>query len=557
MAFSKIILNGTTLMDVTGDTVAANNLLDGYTATGADGEAVTGAYVAPTFSTQAKTNIDPTTSSQTITPDTGYDGLSSVQINAMPSGTAGTPTATKSAVSNHAVTVTPSVTNSTGYITGGTKTGTAVSVSAAELVSGSQNITENDTYDVTNLAEVVVSVSGGEAGQEELTIDAGVVFIDYDGIIVEEWETADVAGKTDLPNNPSHSGLTAQGWNYTLANIKTYIANYPDAILVVGQMYITTSGATEIDVVLSSDTLQPYLGIAPNGTVTVDWGDNSTTSTLTGTSLTSLKWANHTYTTGGEYTIKLSVESGSFNFYGTTNGYGSILSRTNSFNYSHLYNNTIRAIRLGASAGIGQYGVVTSYMLQTISIPKTANISGQYAFNSNYMLRCIVVPNGTTTLGQYWSAYSYGLHFVSVPQEVTSIGAYAHVNNNFIKAYSVPQGVATISSYTLNGCTNAKRITFPNSVTSIASNGANNTYSLNRLTIPSSITSLQASCLANMRSLYKLRFEKTTPPTVSSSNVWTNLGTWCVISVPTGSLSDYTSATNYPSSSTYTYIEEA
>ena len=32
---------------------------------------------------QAKTNIAPTTSSQTITPDTGYDGLSSVQINAM------------------------------------------------------------------------------------------------------------------------------------------------------------------------------------------------------------------------------------------------------------------------------------------------------------------------------------------------------------------------------------------------------------------------------------------------------------------------------------------
>ena len=71
MAFSKVIFNGTTLMDVTSDTVAANNLLDGYTATGADGEAVAGAYVAPTFSTQAKTGINPTTSSQTITPDAG------------------------------------------------------------------------------------------------------------------------------------------------------------------------------------------------------------------------------------------------------------------------------------------------------------------------------------------------------------------------------------------------------------------------------------------------------------------------------------------------------
>ena len=112
-------------------------------------------------SLQAKTNISPTTSSQTITADNGYDGLSSVQINAMPSGTAGTPSATKGTVSNHAISVTPSVTNTTGYITGGTKTGTAVTVSASELVSGSETKTANGTYDVTNLASLVVNVSGG------------------------------------------------------------------------------------------------------------------------------------------------------------------------------------------------------------------------------------------------------------------------------------------------------------------------------------------------------------------------------------------------------------
>lgn len=79
---------------------------------------------------------------------------------AVASGTAGTPTASKGTVSNHSVTVTPSVTNTTGYIEGGTKTGSGVSVAASELVSGSQNITSNNTYDVTNLASVVVNVSG-------------------------------------------------------------------------------------------------------------------------------------------------------------------------------------------------------------------------------------------------------------------------------------------------------------------------------------------------------------------------------------------------------------
>ena len=97
-------------------------------------------------------------SSQTITADSGYDGLSSVQINAMPSGSAGTPVATKGSVSNHSVSVTPSVTNTAGYISGGTKTGTAVTVSASELVSGSETKTANGTYDVTNLAELLVNV---------------------------------------------------------------------------------------------------------------------------------------------------------------------------------------------------------------------------------------------------------------------------------------------------------------------------------------------------------------------------------------------------------------
>ena len=82
----------------------------------------------------------------------------------VPAGTAGTPSASKGAVSNHSISVTPSVTNTTGWITGSTKTGTAVTVSASELVSGSQTLSDNGDYDVTNLASVTVSVSGGGGG---------------------------------------------------------------------------------------------------------------------------------------------------------------------------------------------------------------------------------------------------------------------------------------------------------------------------------------------------------------------------------------------------------
>lgn len=117
------------------------------------------AYAQQQLPTQAATTITPSTTAQTAVAK-GKWTTGAVTVAAMPSGTAGTPTATKGTVSNHSVTITPSVTNATGYITGGTKTGTAVTVSASELVSGSQTKTANGTYDVTNLAEIVVNVSG-------------------------------------------------------------------------------------------------------------------------------------------------------------------------------------------------------------------------------------------------------------------------------------------------------------------------------------------------------------------------------------------------------------
>ena len=172
MAISKIILNGVTQIDLTQDTTDASKTLASYTGHGADGEAFTGTYVPTTPTLQTKSvTYTPDTSmhSQSILADSGYDGLQKVNVtvNAVPGGTAGTPIATKGTVSNHSVSVTPSVTNTTGYITGSTKTGTAVTVSASELVSGSVTKTENGTYDVTNLAELVVNVSGGGGGSSK------------------------------------------------------------------------------------------------------------------------------------------------------------------------------------------------------------------------------------------------------------------------------------------------------------------------------------------------------------------------------------------------------
>ena len=153
-------------------------------------------YIIPNLRSES---VTPTESSQTITPGSGYDGLSEVTVGAISStyvgseidrrtssdltasgatvtvpegyyasqasksvatGTEGTPTATKGTVSNNSLTVTPSVTNTAGYISGGTHSGTGVTVTASELVSGTKTITENGTgIDVTNYVSVDVNVS--------------------------------------------------------------------------------------------------------------------------------------------------------------------------------------------------------------------------------------------------------------------------------------------------------------------------------------------------------------------------------------------------------------
>lgn len=195
MAIAKVILNGETQMDVTGKTVTAGSMLSGTTALKNDGTDITG-------NIESKSSADLTASGATVTAPAGY--YASAASKSVASGSAGTPTASKGTVSNHSVSVTPSVTNTTGYITGGTKTGTAVTVSASELVSGTKTISASGTTDVTNYESA--SVASGSAKTPATTITANpTVSVNSSGLI-----TATVS-KTQSVTPTVSAGYVASG----------------------------------------------------------------------------------------------------------------------------------------------------------------------------------------------------------------------------------------------------------------------------------------------------------------------------------------------------------
>jgi len=144
-----------------------------FNASGVDGyKPVTVAGISSTYvgtGIPRKSSADLTASGSTITVVSGY--YSAQATKNVSAGTAGTPTATKGTVSNHSISVTPKVTNTAGYISGGTLTGTAVTVSASELVSGTLSITANGTgINVTNYASVDVAIPGDNPTISSLAI---------------------------------------------------------------------------------------------------------------------------------------------------------------------------------------------------------------------------------------------------------------------------------------------------------------------------------------------------------------------------------------------------
>lgn len=398
---------------------------------------------------------------------------------------------------------------------------------ASMNASGTKTLLTSGTYceDDIEITYTKPSISTQEISSKDVN------FYNYDGTLVYSYSKTEFANLTELPANPINEGFTAQGWNWTLSNAKTYMTTHDR--LNIGQSCVTSDGKTRLYVELESGRLSPEMGMGVNGTVDIDWGDDSTHDTLTGTSLTTRKSATHIYNKPGSYVIILTV-TGQARFFGV-DSVGSYLfvksSSSNSRNPNRSYTSKVKKIELGSNIAFGDNAFANLCGLETINIPTNiTRLSSAFAYC--FSLKYITIPINTA-IGSYTFRYAYALKTVSIPKLDT-----------------------VLDTSTFESCYSLQSVQILDDITSIKNNAFNICYSLTNVTIPSNVTTIGSSAFAYCYGLGEIHFKGITPPTVSASNAWTSIPSDCIIYVPKGYLSAYTGATNYPSSSTYTYVEE-
>lgn len=209
MAVSKVILNGVTLIDTTDKTVAADKLLDGYTALKNDGTTVTGNITSGSATTPATTiTANPTisvSSSGLITASvSGSKSVTpSVSAGYVSSGTAGTVSVsgsnTQQLSTQAAQTITPTTTNQTiasgNYLTGNqTIEGIVCTNLTAENIADGVTVKIGTATDDDSVASITGTHSGGGGSTTLVHISFGVgvgsfvYYVDSNNEI-QQWST--------------------------------------------------------------------------------------------------------------------------------------------------------------------------------------------------------------------------------------------------------------------------------------------------------------------------------------------------------------------------------
>ena len=370
----------------------------------------------------------------------------------------------------------------------------------SKSVTISTNTTTNITYDTGYDGLSSVSVTTTVPTAQTIT-GYDVLFYDYDGTIVAGYTKAGFLALSSMPANPSHTGLTAQGWNWTLSAAQSFVTTYGKAD--IGQIYTTTSGSSEFDIELTPST---GLSVSFSMSGTKDWGDNTSDST-----------SSHTYANYGKYTIKCNATSLPSYVMGQ----------------SSTPDQKLVAVRLGGSiTTIGDSALFKCQSLTTLTIPNTVNTPNGNMFNGCRILKHVNIPSSLTYFSYGTFRDCLALQHVSLPSTFTGFqGNYAFLN-----------------CYSLN------RINFTSNIDLSYSNLFGGCYSLSEIIIPASVTSLVANTFTSCYGILLYDFTNATSvPTLGDTSVFYDINKVCKIVVPDSLYASWITANKWADIANYIY----
>lgn len=327
-----------------------------------------------------------------------------------------------------------------------------------------------------------------------------VNFYDYDGKRVYSYTKAEFLGLSAMPANPAHTGLTAQGWNWTLEQAQTYVQKYE--YLEIGQNYITDDGKTRLYVKIKQTVQLPvtlmFNQSIENG-VTVDWGDGASEVAETAGNVT----VTHTYAEKGNYIITLEAAEGCAIRLGQATGTGATQVATGA-NTSRFFTQGLRAtatssgrealVALEIGAGVNDIGSGALFMctaLETITVPNTVEFVRNLSMHGCINLKGFVVPSGVTQLLDYVFGYCYGIKAMCLPPTLTTLGIHTFHGCTDVARFTLPEGVTNLPNYVFEACYTADVIVLPDTIVGAAGKCAfAHCYGVESIKLPSGVTSI-------------------------------------------------------------------
>lgn len=178
-----------------------------------------------------------------------------------------------------------------------------------------------------------------------------------------------------------------------------------------GEEEIPDDGKTRIFIHLEDGRTSPVLGCCPKGTVTIDWGDGTDPDTLTGTSVTAVKYTEaHEYAESGDRVITLTVD-GTFGIGGTSTRSRLLVYSKSTSDLDYYYSQAVRKIILGDGiTAIGNYAFNYS-KIDSITISDSVITIANYSFGNCYSLANITIPDSVTAILSYAFNYCIGMRY--------------------------------------------------------------------------------------------------------------------------------------------------